>query len=187
MEKTARQTILGVILLAICLSSMSCYTVLRRPEKVTSEEDRSLGQEYYSEDWVGPGYLWYDPYYHWYYPDAYSRWRYYYTYPWWWNDYWFWHGDGEAPPVDTERYIWDGRRDPDWSAPPTTPGPPSSASQPHAAPQKPEEKPPQVESPEDQRRRRPDWGQQPGHAPPPEQKTKDKEQQDGVKESDQDQ
>jgi hypothetical protein len=183
MKKVAHQAVLGVILLAICLSSVNCYTVLRRPGKVTSEEDSYLGRDYYMEEWTGPRYLWYDPFYHWYYPDQYYRWRYYYTYPWWWNDYWFWHGDGEAPPVETDRYIWDRRRGPDWSSPPSTPRPPSSASQPREGQQRPQQGPPPTESPKDQPRRRPEWGRQPSHSPPPEQKTREEEGREEAKEA----
>jgi len=170
--KRARQILLGTLLLALCFSYLNCYTVLKPPRGVMSEEDRYLEEGYYDE-WVSPRYLWYDPFYRWYYPDAYGRWRYYYGYPWWWNDYWYWHPhDGEeAPPEDTDRHIWDERRDPGWSSPPSAPGTPSSPSQPRQ--KRSEEKPKPAEDQSSEQRRTPDRQRQPDHSQPSEQKSKD--------------
>lgn len=182
MKKMIRRALLGLLLLSMVLSFTGCYTVLRRPGRVTEEEERYLEQGY-EEQWGGPSYLWYDPFYYWYYPEACGRWRYYYTYPWWWNDYWFWHGQpGEGPPVDTDRYIWDRRRGPDWSSPPSSPSSPSSPSQPRQRPQKPGEKRQPADSQKDQHRRKPDWRSQPDRSQTPEQKTKGKEEQEERKE-----
>jgi hypothetical protein len=173
MKKMAQQALLGVLILILCLSSLSCYTVLRRPGRIMPEEDRYL-EEGYSDEWVSPSYLWYDPFYSWYYPNAYSRWRYYYGYPWWWDDYWYWHPDdgGGAPPVDTERHIWDRRRGPDWSTPPSTPSPPSSPSQPRQS--KSEEGREPADAQKGQQQRRPDWKRSPDHSESTEQRSKDR-------------
>lgn len=169
MKKMLRQVFWGVLLALLCFSSLSCYTVLRRPSRIMPQEDRYLEEGYYEANSI-----WYDPFYRWYYPDAYSRWRYYYGYPWWWNDYWYQHPyDGEeTPPVDTERYIWDRRREPDWSSPPSTPGAPSSPSQPRQRKQ--EEKRTPAETQKSEQRRRPDWKQQPDHSQDTEQRSRDR-------------
>jgi hypothetical protein len=174
-----RRLILGIFLLAMFFVSLGCYTVLKKPGRVMPEEDRHLGEGYYTEDWAGPGHLWYDPFYNWYYPDVCGRWRYYYTCPWWWNDHRYWHsGEDEGIPVDTERHIWDRRRGPGWSSPPSSPGTPSSASRPSQKKGKVGEKPVPADSQKDQERRMPDWGRKPSDRSSPELKSKDRGQQE---------
>ncbi|MFC1683422.1 hypothetical protein ACFL0G_04370, partial [Candidatus Zixiibacteriota bacterium] len=118
-----RRILLAMLLMLLCFSSLSCYTVLKRPGGVLQEEDRYLGEGYYAEESEIPAYYWYSPFDRWYYPSYHSRWRYYYGYPWWWDDYWYWHPDevGGGAPRDTDKHIWDRRRGPDWSAPPSSP------------------------------------------------------------------
>jgi len=154
-----RRILLAMLLMLMCFSSLSCYTVLKRPGGVFQEEDRYLGEGYYAEDSEIPAYYWYSPFDRWYYPTYHSRWRYYYGYPWWWDDYWYWHPDevGEGVPRDTDRHIWDRRRGPDWSAPPSSPGSPSGSSQPIQKKGKQESS--QTEPKKEQNRRKPDWQQ----------------------------
>jgi hypothetical protein len=161
MKTAARRVILGAILMTISFSLYGCYTVLKRPGGVMEAEDRYLGEGYGEERWVHPDYLWYDPFYRWYYPDAYGHWRYYYSYPWWWNEYWFWHPDPGRPraPVSTDRHIWDDRRGPGWSSSPSAPRSPSTASQPKGDRGEDAKRPSPESSRKDPVRRRPDWNE----------------------------
>jgi hypothetical protein len=161
MKITAGRAAAGILLLLICFSMLGCYTVIRRSGAGIDEQDRYLSEGRLSERWIDPGHLWYDPFYHWYYPSAYGHWRYYYTYPWWWNDYWFWDPgpDRPAAPVDTDRHIWDERRRPGWSSPPSSPAPPSSASRPKRSPKKEESDRSSGDSSQQNQRRTPNWDQ----------------------------
>ena len=178
-----RRLILGIFLLAMFFVSMGCYTVLKKPGGVMPEEDRHLGEGYYTEDLVRPSYLGYDPFYRWYYPDVYGRWRYYYACPWWWNDHRYWHpGEDEGIPVDTERHIWDRKREPGWSSPPSGPRTPSNATRPSKKDSKTEEKDSSTHVPEEQGRRKPDWRREQTNHSNPELELKDGEQQEERKE-----
>lgn len=161
MRNVAHRIILVALIVAMSFSFPSCYTVVKWPGRISPEEGSYLEQGYYQEDGVSSRYFWYDPFYSWYYPDAYTRWRYYYTYPWWWNDYWYWNpgNGGRGEPADIERHIWDQRRGPNWSSPPSAPSTPSNASQPNQKREEPKEKSPSAEPRKDQSRRNPDWKQ----------------------------
>ena len=151
----------GLLLLLICFSMSGCYTVIRRSGAAMNEQDRYLSEGQVSERWIDPGSMWYDPFYHWYYPSAYGHWRYYYTYPWWWNEYWFWDPgpDRLSTPVDTDRHIWDDRRGPGWSSPPSSPAPPSSASQPKRTTDDKKSGQSPRNQPQEDQRRRPNWNE----------------------------
>ena len=178
-----RRILLAMLLMLLCFSSLSCYTVLKRPGGVLQEEDRYLGEGYYAEESEIPAYYWYSPFDRWYYPSYYSRWRYYYGYPWWWDDYWYWHPDeiGGGAPRDTDRHIWDRKRGPDWSAPPSSPGSPSGSSQPIQKKGKQESSP--TESKKEQNRRKPDW-QQSRDRSGEDLKPRDREEQDSTEKKD---
>jgi hypothetical protein len=158
MKKMIRYIVAGSLVAMLSLSMTGCYTVIRRSGSAMDEQDRYLSDAGYAERWIDPQHIWYDPFYHWYYPSAYGPWRYYYTHPWWWNDYWFWDPGPDRPgaAVDTERHIWDGRRKPDWSSPPSSPTPPSTASQPSKDRQEKQPQSSTESSPQKGQRRRPD-------------------------------
>jgi hypothetical protein len=159
MKSLIGRTMAGLLLLLICFSVFGCYTVIRRSGAAMEEQDRYLSEGQVSERWIDPQHVWYDPFYHWYYPSAYGHWRYYYTYPWWWNDYWFWDPGPDRPstPADTDRQIWDDRRSPSWTSPPASPAPPSTASQPKRSSNENESKRPSQNSSQEGQRRKPDW------------------------------
>ncbi len=82
-----------LVLIALCipLITLGCYTTFRPPKLGTKQEhteqhpDSSYYYEYhYYFHWNS----FYDPYWS-YYPSQYRWWRYYYGYPWWWDD-WYW-------------------------------------------------------------------------------------------------
>jgi hypothetical protein len=159
MKTTTVRAMTGLLLLLLCFSFTGCYTVIRRSGATMDEQDQYLSGEQVSEHRIDPDHIWYDPFYYWYYPSAYGHWRYYYTYPWWWNDYWFWDPGPDRPsaPVDTERHIWDDRRGTDWSSPPSSPAPPSTASQPKRSSKESESSRSSESSPQSGQRRSPDW------------------------------
>ena len=159
MKSLIGRAMAGFLLLMMFLSLSGCYTVIRRSGAAVDEQDHYLSEGQVSERWIDPGYIYYDPFYHWYYPSAYGHWRYYYTYPWWWNDYWFWDPGPDRPgtQVDTERHIWDDRRGPGWTSPPSSPAPPSTASQPKRSSKETESGRPSQDSSQEGQQRRPDW------------------------------
>jgi len=159
MKITTGRVMTGLLLLMMCFSAIGCYTMIRRSGAAMDEQDGYLSETRISDRWIDPAHVWYDPFYHWYYPSDYGHWRYYYTYPWWWNDYWFWDPgtDRTSAPVDTDRHIWDDRRGPGWSSPPSSPAPPSTASQPKKPSEESQADRPSQSSPRDGKRRTPDW------------------------------
>jgi hypothetical protein len=159
MKNAARMAGFGLLLVVACCLTAGCYTVLKRPASIISEESQALQEGDESERWIDPDYIWYDPFYHWYYPTSYEHWRYYYTYPWWWNDYWFWSpSTGSSPaPTSTDKHIWDDRRGPEWMSPPASPATPTTASQPKSDSANDTQSRPSESSRKDAVRRQPDW------------------------------
>ena len=91
--------LLGLILCA------GCYTVLRHP---VAESVTQRGAYYKSCADCHADAAYYHPYYN--YGVSHLRWRDYYGYPWWYDDYWWWDGHDEpGDPRDVERgerHLW---------------------------------------------------------------------------------
>ena len=98
----------GITVLLTLLLSAGCYTVLRHPvsQSVTQEDTyyRSCADCHADA-------AYYHPYYN--YGGSHSRWRSYYGYPWWYDDYWSWYPHeetGEPREVEHgERHLWGSR------------------------------------------------------------------------------
>ncbi len=108
----AKKLMIGIAaLLAVAITSLGCYTIIRHPSMTTAEEQASADNsssyahgkadrdclrchQDYSDYPYG--------HYYEYYPDYYwsnPNWGSYYAYPWWWEDYWY-EDNGNAA-VDT--------------------------------------------------------------------------------------
>lgn len=98
------QTLVGMAILLALLLSAGCYTVLRHPaaESVSQE-----GAYYRSCADCHADAAYYHPYYN--YGGSHSRWRSYYGYPWWHDDYWWYPSEETGEPRDLERgerHLW---------------------------------------------------------------------------------
>lgn len=110
----ARQLIIAItIAIALAITSIGCYTIIRHPSMDAQQYEESsaaeeTGYTHSSDDrdcvrchqdfaqYPYGHYYEYYPEYYWDYP----KWGDYYAYPWWWDGYWY-SGRGTGVAVDT--------------------------------------------------------------------------------------
>ncbi|MGB5105289.1 MAG: hypothetical protein WBP29_04010 [Candidatus Zixiibacteriota bacterium] len=110
----AKKIIIGITaLLALAITSLGCYTIIKHPAMTVEQETDDSSSSYSHGDAdrdcmrCHQDYGTYPyGYYYGYYPDYYwsnPNWGSYYAYPWWWEEYWYSDksGGGASVPVDT--------------------------------------------------------------------------------------